>query len=554
MVFNQFVEAWSEISRRLMQHPSEVTSTQFSYWQDYMQLFQDMAKGPSAQTDKRFQSKEWQDYLYFNLIKHSYLLMSQHIEELIKKLTAEGNEKAAKKLLFNARQFLDAISPSNFMSTNPEVLKKIFETKGESILEGFKQFLDDFDDGKSLLNIKLTDVDVFKIGKNIACTPGKVIYQNDLMQLIMYTATTKTVFQIPLLIIPPWINKYYILDLQANNSLVKWLVDQGYTVFMISWVNPTKAHKSKQFADYLFEGPLTAMRHILELTGEKQLNVTGYCIGGTLLGCLLAYLAQKNDKRIKSATFFTTLLDYSEPGELGNFIDEEQISALEKYMEKKGYLDGNSMAAVFNALRANDLIWSSYVHHYLKGEKPKSFDLLYWNSDATNIAAKVHSFYLRNMYLNNNLIIPGKIEIDGTPLDLTKIKVPSYFLAAKDDHIVPWISCYRGQTLFAGPVKFILASSGHVAGVVNPPEKKKYGYYTNSKKTKTPEAYLSSATFHEGSWWDDWAKWLSKYAGEQRPAKELNLNEHTIIEDAPGSYVKVYLVDIAADEINSTLS
>lgn len=549
IIFEQFAQAWNEIYKRVQQNPEQATNTQFSYWQDYMQLWQNLAQ-PSSSSDKRFQSSEWQENLYFNFIKQSYLLMSQHIEQLIKKLTHDGNEKAARKLQFYAKQFIDAVSPANFANTNPEILKKIFETKGENILTGFKQFLNDFEYKQARVNIKLTDIELFKVGKNIACTPGKVVYQNDLMQLIMYTATTDTVFQYPLLIIPPWINKYYILDLQSENSLVKWLVTQGHTVFMISWVNPTDEYKDKEFSDYLFEGPLTALKRIKEITKESKLNVVGYCIGGTLLGCMLAYLAKKEeDKNILSATFLTTLLDFSEPGELGNFIDEEQIDALEKYMYKRGYLDGNTMAAVFNALRANDLVWSSYVHNYLKGQKPKPFDLLFWNSDATNIPQKVHSFYLRNMYLHNNLIKPGKITMDGVPLDLSKIVIPSYFLAAKDDHIVPWVSCYRGQMLFKGPTKFVLASSGHVAGVVNPPNKMKYGYWVNAKKPKTPKNYLSGAAFHEGSWWNDWSKWLQNFAGEKHSTPPKISKKH-IIENAPGVYAKVTLLDIASEEID----
>lgn len=544
LAINHLVETWSNITRCLLQNPEHLINSQISYCQDYQQLCKDLSDSSEKLADKRFHHNEWQKNVLFNFIKQSYLLLSQHIDNLIKNIEPH-DEKMAKKLRFYCRQFMDAVAPTNFANINPEVISKSFESNGTNLLNGLKHFLEDLEQGKGHLNIKMTDHELFKLGENIACTSGKVIYQNDLMQLIQYTATTEKIYQYPLLIIPPWINKYYILDLQQENSLVKWLVDQGFTVFMISWVNPTSQHKEKQFSDYLFEGPLSALEIIKKISGEEKINVLGYCIGGTLLGCMSAYLSEKNDSSILSATFLTTLLDFSEPGELGVFIDEEQINMLEKHMKIKGYLDGRIMASVFNALRANDLIWSSFINNYLKGEKPKPFDLLYWNSDSTNIPEKVHSFYLRNMYLNNNLSNPGKIKIADTSLDLSKIAFPCYLLATQDDHIVPWKTSYKSKQLLNGPVKFVLASSGHVAGVINPPHKKKYGYWTNPNKPKNPDTFLERATFHQGSWWNDWSKWLKKYSGKLLSINSLNLSIQEIIENAPGSYVKNRLIDIA---------
>jgi len=534
---NHLIETWSSITRYFSQNPEYLVNSQISYCQDYQRLCKNLSDRSQESTDKRFQHNEWQTNTLLHFIKQSYLLLSQHIDNLIKNIEPH-DEKMAKKLRFYCRQWMDAVAPSNFANINPDILSKSFESNGTNLLNGLKHFLEDLEQGKGQLNIKMTDFDMFELGENIACTPGKIIYQNDLMQLIQYTATTEEIYQHPLLIIPPWINKYYILDLQQENSLVKWLVDQGFTVFMISWVNPTNHHKEKQFSDYLFDGPLSALKIIKKIIGEEKINVLGYCVGGTLLGCMLAYLSEKSNSSIVSATFLTTLLDFSDPGELGVFIDEEQISMLEKHMKSKGYLDGRIMASVFNALRANDLIWSSFVNNYLKGDKPKPFDLLYWNADSTNIPEKVHSFYLRNMYLNNDLSKPGKIKMADMPLDLSKITLPCYFLATQDDHIVPWKTSYKSKQCLNSPVKFVLASSGHVAGVINPPHKKKYGYWTNPNKLKNPDNFLKKATFHQGSWWNDWVEWLKKYSGKLLSMNHLNHNVQKIIENAPGSYVK----------------
>lgn len=559
-IVSYLVQTWRELAEYLLANPEKLTSVQLNYWQSYFNLCHEFSnlKMPNESItdyiDKRFQHKDWQDNLIFNFIQRSYQLLSQQTDHLSKELDLK-NEKMVKKFQFYSRQFIDSVSPSNFIAMNPEILSKTLETNGANLIEGFKQFQADLERGKGQFQIKLTDLDQFELGKNIAITPGKVIYQNELIELIQYTATTEKVYEYPLLIIPPWINKYYILDLQAENSFVKWFVDQGYTVFMISWVNPSANHSNKTFSDYLFEGPIAALEIIKKVTLNKKINMLGYCIGGTLLGCLLAYLAQKKqDIEILSATFLTTLFDFSEPGEMGAFIDEKQITLLEEHMRKKGYLEGTIMASVFNALRANDLIWSAFINNYLKGQRPKPFDLLYWNADSTNVPAPVHTFYLRNMYLNNLLIQPGKIKMRGVPLDLSKITTPCYFLATRDDHIAPWQSCYMSKDYVSSKLKFVLALSGHVAGIVNPPCKKKYGYWTNKTMHKEAEKFLATATFHEGSWWEDWNRWLKAYSGKLQLADALHTDPKDVIEKAPGSYVKMRLADIAKNEANSNIS
>jgi polyhydroxyalkanoate synthase len=540
LLMGNLIDTWGKLTQSLIQHPDALMKSQLNYWQDYQQLFQNTAQTGSGFNDKRFNHEEWQNNLTLNFVKNAYFLLSNHVESLITDISEPENHHLKQRLRFFTQQVMDAMAPTNFATLNPEVMKKMHETNGSNILTGFNQLLDDIEHDN--LSFKMCDLSPFQLGKNIACTPGKVIYQNDLMQLIQYAPATPTTHQVPLLIVPPWINKYYILDLQPENSFVKWLVNQGLTVFMISWVNPSSAHKRKQFSDYMFEGPLTAIKIIQDLTNQAQVNLLGYCVGGTLLGCTLAYLHKKKVSSVRSATFLTTLLDFSEPGELGAFIDEEQLNRLDTYMEAKGYLDGKMMSSVFNALRANDLIWGSFVNHYLKGQKPKAFDLLYWNADATNIPAKVHGFYLRNMYLHNRLIQKNKIKLAGVPLDLSQIKVPCYFLAAQEDHIVPWTTCYKGSQVLSGENKFVLTSSGHVAGVVNPPCRKKYGYWCGGQDETSPEAFLENAVFTSGSWWGDWLTWQKNYAGELAPVLKSSCRIKAI-EQAPGSYVKQSSLD-----------
>ncbi|HUH84963.1 MAG TPA: class I poly(R)-hydroxyalkanoic acid synthase [Stellaceae bacterium] len=540
--------AFLEMTGRLMADPSKLLEAQVSLWQDYMKLWQRTAErflGGKAESmveatpgDRRFQNAAWDDSTLFNFIKQSYLLTARWLQGTVREVSGL-DEKTAKKVDFYTRQFVDAIAPSNFVLTNPEVLRTTIETGGENLVNGLKHMLDDLERGKGRLMIKMTDLNAFKVGENIAVTPGKVVYQNDLMQLIQYAPTTPTVKRRPLLIMPPWINKFYILDLRPRNSFIKWAVDQGHTVFVVSWVNPDERLAQKTFEDYMREGPFASLDAIEQATGEREVNVIGYCLGGTLLAATLAYMAATGDDRFKSATYFVALTDFAEPGELSVFIDEDQLHSLEERMSAHGYLQGSDMATTFNMLRANDLIWSFVVNNYLLGKEPFPFDLLYWNSDSTRMPAAMHSFYLRNMYQENKLVVPGGITLAGVPIDLTKIEVPSFLLSTKEDHIAPWRSTYAATQLYKGPVAFCLAASGHIAGVVNPPGQNKYGHWANKKIAKTPDAWLKSATFHNDSWWPAWEKWISAYAGGEVPAREPGDGELTPIEDAPGSYVRV---------------
>ena len=544
--------AFMDMTTRLMADPAKMMEANMALWQDYAKLWQSTAtrmmggEGAEAEPvvepepgDRRFKDPSWSENNVFDYIKQSYLLTSRWMQNTVGDV--EGlDDKDAQKVDFYTRQFVEALSPSNFVMTNPEVLRVTAESGGENLLNGLKNLLQDMDEGKGRLKIRMTDEDAFEVGRNVATTPGQVVFQNDLMQLIQYEPSTKKVCKQPLLIIPPWINKYYILDLRKENSFIQWAVDQGNTVFVISWVNPDEKLAAKTFDDYMLEGPLAALDAIEQATGEKAVNAVGYCIGGTLLACTLAYMAAKKDNRIKSATYFTTMVDFKDAGELGVFIDEEQIASIEAKMAEKGYLEGAHMATTFNMMRGNDLIWSFVVNNYLLGKEPFPFDLLYWNSDATRMAAAMHSFYLRKFYLENKLIEPGGITLDGVALDLGKIKVPTYVISTQEDHIAPWMSTYAATVLYGGPVRFVLSGSGHIAGVVNPPAAKKYGYWTNAKHPKNPETWLKNADQHKGSWWPDWDKWVKPHAGKKDvPARKPGDGKLKVLEAAPGSYAKV---------------
>jgi len=539
--------AFLEMTAHMMADPSRLVQAQLSLWNDYLTLWQRTAQrflgGETAPMieppagDRRFRDAAWTDNTLFDFIKQSYLLTARWLQGTVREV--EGiDERTARKVDFYTRQFVDAIAPSNFLMTNPEVLRATIESRGENLFNGLKNLLDDLERGKGRLAIKMTDMEAFRIGENIAVTPGKVVYQNDLMQLIQYESTTEKVKRRPLLIIPPWINKFYILDLRPSNSLIRWAVSQGHTVFVISWVNPDEHLAAKTFTDYMLEGPLAAVDAIEQATGEREANVIGYCLGGTLLASTLAYMAVKRDDRIKSATYLVTMVDFAEAGELSVFIDEEQLSALEERMNARGYLEGRDMATTFNMLRANDLIWSFVVNNYLLGKSPFPFDLLYWNADSTRMPAAMHSFYLRNMYQENLLVKPGGVSLDGVPIDLRKIKTPTFLLSTREDHIAPWRSTYAATQIYKGPVEFVLSASGHIAGVVNPPGGK-YGHWENDKNPATPEEWLATATAHTDSWWPPWERWVSQYAGGEVPARRPGDGKLKPIEDAPGSYVKV---------------
>jgi len=542
--------AFLEMTAQLIANPTKLVEAQIGFWQDYMTLWQNTARrmmGMEAGTvidapasDRRFKDAAWKESEVFDFIKQSYLLSARFVQDVVKQ--ADGlDPKTAQKVDFYARQFVDAMSPSNFLLTNPEVLRKTAETGGENLLKGLNNLLADLERGKGRLHIKMTDMEAFKLGENIGVSPGKVVFQNDLMQLIQYAPTTETVLKRPLLIAPPWINKFYILDLRPRNSFVRWAVSQGHSVFVISWVNPDEKLAEKGFEDYMTEGYLAALDAIEQATGERQVNAIGYCLGGTLLAATLAWMAAKGDDRIRSATFFVTMMDFQEAGELGVFIDEEQLRALEEKMNRRGYLEGSEMANTFNMLRANDLIWSFVVNNYLLGNDPFPFDLLYWNADSTRMPARMHSFYLRKMYQENLLAVPNGITLAGVPIDLRRIKTPAYFLSTREDHIAPWKSTYRGTQLLSGPKRFVLAASGHIAGVVNPPEGGKYSHWINQELPADPEAWFKGATEIAGSWWPDWHRWVSAQARVKVPARTPGDGKLKPIEDAPGSYVRVHL-------------
>ena len=539
--------AFFEMTAKLLTDPAKLAEAQVSLWGDYMKLWQHTTsrflgreEAPVIQPmpgDRRFRDPAWQENAVFDFIRQSYLLTARFMQKTAADVTGL-DEHTRQKIAFYTRQFVDAMAPSNFVMTNPEVLRTTVETGGENLVKGLENMLDDLERGKGRLAIRMTDLDQFKPGENIAATPGKIVFQNALMQLIQYAPSTPTVHRRPLLIVPPWINKFYILDLRPQNSFIRWAVAQGHTVFVISWVNPDASLALKGFDDYMVEGPLAALDAIAKATGEAGVNAVGYCIGGTLLAITLAYMAKRGDHRIASATYLTTMVDFSEAGELGVFIDEEQIQTLEARMADHGVLDGADMAATFNMLRANDLIWSFVVNNYLLGKEPFPFDLLYWNADSTALPAAMHSFYLRNMYQENRLVRPGGIAVKGVPIDLTQIEVPSFILATKEDHIAPWRSCYAATRLYRGPTTFCLAGSGHIAGVINPPEARKYAHWTSRKRPPAPEQWLEEAKQVEGSWWTGWDRWVARFGHGEVPAREPGAGGLEVIEDAPGSYVK----------------
>ena len=545
-------KAFLELAAKMLSNPYRLAETQLNLWWEYSALWQaSMMKllgqetGPVAEpakSDKRFKHEDWEEHFLFDYIKQSYLIAARWLHNAV--ANVEGlDEHTQKKVDFFTRQYIDALAPSNFALTNPEVFRETIATGGQNLVKGLNNLLDDIERGNGQLKISMTDSNAFELGVNIATTPGQVVYQNDLMQLIQYEPATKAVFKRPLLIIPPWINKYYILDLREKNSLVKWCVQQGLTVFVISWVNPDERHGNKEFADYMLEGPLAALDAMEKATGEKSANVLGYCLGGTLLASTLGYLAAHKDKRIASASFMTALIDFSGAGELEVFIDEDQVSSLERKMSERGYLEGAHMANTFNMLRSNDLIWSFVINNYLLGRDPFPFDLLHWNQDSTRMPAKMHSFYLRNMYMANKLRVPDGITLAGTPIDVTKVKMPAYFVSAIEDHIAPWKATYSGARLLGGKTRFVLSGSGHIAGMINPPAANKYGYWTNEKLAAEATDWLAAAKQHQGSWWPDWWAWLKPHAGSEVAARELSKvggkARRKLLEPAPGSYARM---------------
>lgn len=540
--------AFADLIKHMMGNTNYLIEAQNRFWPAYLQLWQTTTRRLLGETlpavitpehnDKRFKAPEWSESFVFDFIKQSYLLSSKWLMETV--TGVDGLDPVnARKVSFYTKQFVDAISPSNFVLTNPEILRATLTSNGENLLHGLENLLTDLERGEGKLSIRMTDMDAFEVGRNIAVTPGKVIFRNPLIELIQYTPATKTVYQRPLLIFPPWINKYYILDLTAEKSFIKWAVAQGYTVFVVSWANPDHELANKTFESYLLEGVYPALDAVHLATGQKDVNAIGYCIGGTLLTTALAHMAAKGDKRIKAATFFAAQADFSEAGELKVFIDTEQIDALGQKMDQAGgLLESSEMSNTFNMLRSNDLIWSFVVNNYLLGKEPAPFDLLYWNTDQTNMPKEMHLFYLRECYLNNNLS-KGEMVLGGEKLDLSKIKVPVYLQSSIDDHIAPYRSVYKSTKLLGGEVNFIIAGSGHIAGVINPPSANKYQYWKNEELPDDVEEWRKGATEYPGSWWPDWHIWHSAKSGKKVPARIPGSGKLPVLQDAPGSYVLV---------------
>jgi polyhydroxyalkanoate synthase len=542
------VKTLGQVTEYWLADPQRAVELQTSLGRAYLDLWAAAVKRMAGEEtkpvatpdprDKRFADPEWSQNQFFDFLKQVYLLTAQWADKLVK--DAEGiDAHTRQKAEFYVRQIANAISPSNFVLTNPELLRETFSSNAGNLVRGMHMLTEDIKAGHGNLKISQSDPSVFEVGRNLGITPGKVIFQNDLMQLIQYEATTKDVLKVPLLIVPPWINKFYILDLTPEKSFIKWCVDNGITVFVVSWVNPDAKLAGKRFEEYMKEGVIAALDAVETITGEKKVNAIGYCVGGTLLSITLAYLAAKKQERVLSATLFAAQVDFTYAGDLMVFVDKERIAQLEQHMKEQGYLEASRMANTFNMLRSNDLIWPYVVNNYMRGKKPFPFDILYWNSDATRMPPANHSFYLRNCYLENNLT-KGKLELDGVKLNLGDVKVPIYNLATREDHIAPAKSVLAGSKYFGGPVKYVLSGSGHIAGVVNPPGKPKYQYWTGAKPNGADlDKWLAKATEHPGSWWPDWLEWLKAHDDDMVPAREIGGGKLKPIEDAPGSYVKV---------------
>ena len=540
--------AFFEIATHYMTQPALVLQAQIDLWRHHSDLWHNTWKKAfgietepviePARGDKRFKDEQWQQNQVFDFLKQSYLLTAQWARDIVSQ-AEDVDPRTRQKADFYVQQIANALAPTNFLMTNPAVLRETAASNAENLVHGLDHLIEDLDRGEGRVAIRQTDLEAFEVGRNLALTPGKVVFQNDLMQLIQYTPTTRTVYRRPLLIVPPWINKFYILDLNPDKSFIRWVVEQGFTVFVISWVNPDGRLALKSFEDYMAEGILAALDAIEQATGEKEANAIGYCIGGTLLAITLAFMAARSDKRIKSATFFTTQVDFTNAGDLMVFVDEEQIRSVEAMMAERGFLEGGKMAEAFNMLRSNDLIWSYVVNNYLLGKEPFPFDLLYWNSDSTRMPAAMHSFYLRRCYLDNTLSA-GRMTIGGERIDLSKVRIPVYNLASREDHIAPLPSTFLNGRFLGGPTRLVVAGSGHIAGVINPPAAGKYQHWTNDRsRARTLESWLATATETPGSWWPDWKAWLAKRSGKQVPARMPGAGGLEPIEDAPGSYVKV---------------
>ena len=525
--------------------PAKIAQQQVDLWSDGMAIWQralgagrgNEALAEKADKDKRFSAPAWRDNPLFDMIRQSYLLVSKRLLGGVDAIEGVDDE-ARNKLRFIARSFVDAMSPSNFAFTNPQVMERAYETKGESLLKGLEHMLSDIGKGQ----LTHTDPQAFEVGRNIAVTPGKVVKRTPLYELIQYSPATEQVYETPLVIFPPWINRFYILDLNVKKSFIRWAVEQGLTVFVVSWKSADESMAETILDDYVLDGQIDAIDSVRELLGVNSVHTIGYCVAGTTLATTLAYLEAKGEAdKVASATFFTAQVDFSEAGDLGLFTDDETVQLIEQLSAQKGYLDGRYMAATFNMLRGRDLIWSYVTNNYLLGEDYTPFDLLHWNSDTTNVPAKWHNAYLRDLYRDNKLVIAGALTVGGVPIDIHRVKTPAYVQAGREDHIAPPVSVWKITHYFEGPLRFVLAGSGHIAGVVNPPEAQKYQYWTNEDKVATLAEFVEGATEHKGSWWPDWIQWIESQASRKVAAKGARVpgkGKFKAIEDAPGSYVR----------------
>ena len=540
----QVAKTLGEVLKHYNDDPAKTMMAQMKLWQGYTVLWQgawSKALGQSVmplatpgKTDKRFKDKDWQENAIFDFLKQAYLISAKWAADMVNDANLDEHTKLKAK--FYVEQITNALSPSNFAMSNPEVLRATLSSNGENLLRGMDKLERDFGDGR--LRIMQTDKTAFEVGRNIALTPGKVVFRNDVFELIQYNPVGEQAYEYPLLIAPPWINKFYILDLTPQKSYIKWCVEQGLTVFVMSWVNAGEAQGRKTFSDYMLDGFLTAVTKVQEATGAKKVNSVGFCIGGTMVAASLGYMAAKGDERINAATFFTTQVDFEKAGDLCVYVDEEQVRWIEGRMEEKGYLPGSRMAEAFNLLRANDLIWSNVVNNYLLGKDPMPFDLLYWNADSTRMPAGVHSFYLRECYLNNRLA-DGNMVLDNQRIDLSKVKIPVYNLAAREDHIAPLPSVFRVGEHFGGDTTLVVSGSGHIAGVVNPPSMGKYQYWTNAAGAETVEEWMAGASETAGSWWPHWKEWITAKSGAMVKAPAPGDGGLKVLGDAPGEYVRV---------------
>ena len=523
--------------------PQALTALQKQFMDQQMSLWQSVLNKQQGQAptfqiapesgDRRFSAPEWKESPIYDYLHQAYLLNTKYLKEMVEVIPAQ-DDKAKERMRFLARQMADAMAPSNFAATNPEFIKLAIETKGQSITDGINNLIKDFEKGR----ISMTDESVFELGKNVATTEGAVVYENEVMQLIQYAPLTAKVGTRPLLIVPPCINKFYIMDLQPENSLVRYAVEQGNTVFLVSWRNPKEEQGHLGWNDYLENGPIAALRVVQEITKVKQLNVLGFCVGGTIVTSALAVLKARGESPAASLTLLTTLLDFSDTGEIGLFIDEQGVAAREATIGKGGLLPARDLQNTFSFLRANDLVWNYVTGNYLKGQKPQAFDLLYWNSDSTNLPGPFAAWYMRNMYLENSLCVPNKLTMCGEKVDLGQLDMPVYLLATREDHIVPWQSAYRSTRILSGNVRFVLGASGHIAGVINPASKNKRSYWVNEDVKADADGWLAAAEERKGSWWLDWANWLKPLSGEQRAPRKPGNTKYKAIEPAPGRYVK----------------